>query len=330
MSEDVALDHPVNTLVSYYYFEKRDLAGLAALGLRLIGDSGAFSADSQGAPVDRDLFHDWARKWRGDLFWTAALDVIGDAEGTWQNWRSSPPDLRLVPTLHYGCDPREMDRYVSEGVDLLGLGGMVRYRSEPKRLLRWCLQVMRYARDTHPQVRFHGWGVTHPALLMNLPWWSVDSSGFASAYRYGRLQLWNPDTKSRQLVAMDGRQTAAVARLLKDHYGVDWRRIAESNRDTRRDLVRVSIRSMQLMEQYLQRRHRVTPPPSLTADGAGPLVHLSLGNPTTQAYHALQPDELGPKVHFVDAAEQHLRMAGPQIYTAALNQPNHFNALRER
>lgn len=288
---DVPLDLPVNALISFHYFGDVDVAQMQSWGLRMIGDCGAYSADSQGAPIDRDAFFEWGRRWRRNLLWVASLDVIGDPKASWANWRAAPADLRLVPTVHYGSEPSLIDRYVEAGADLIGLGGMVPFKSEPKRLLRWCLSVMRYARDNHPHVRFHGWGVTHPQLVMNLPWWSVDSSGFSSAYRYGRLSLFNPDTKKSVTVAMDGRSVANTATLLREHYGLeDWRRIAESTAATRRDLVRVSMRSMQLTERYLQHRHRVTPPPSLA--GVTP----------------------GPQVHFVDATRKHLGMVGPNIH----------------
>lgn len=309
---DVVLDRPINTLVSYFYFADHDLADLSSVGLRMIGDSGAFSADSQGTPVDRDQFFHWAQRWADHLYWVASLDVIGDAAATLANWRAAPDGLRLVPTLHYGCDPSQMDVYVDGGADLIGLGGMVRYKAEPKRLLRWCLSVMRYARDVHPQVRFHGWGVTHPTLLMNLPWWSVDSSGFSSAYRYGRLKLWNPDTKTTQVAAMNGRETAGIARLLRAHYGIGWDRIAVSNTHTRRDLTRVAVRAMQLMEAFLRSRHRVTPPPSL-------------------ADQSVTGTSLFTADFSMSGGDTEIRkQLGPQVFTAALQRPGHFRAVGER
>ena len=295
---DVYLDYPVNTLVSYHYFAKTDINDLAQGGLRLIADSGAYSAATQGTHIDTDAFYDWCSRWRDDFLWMAALDVIGDQDATYRNWVKSPPKLRLMPTVHFGAPPNAIDRYVEAGVDLIGLGGMVPHKSEPMKLLRWAAQTMKYARDHHPQVRFHGWGVTHPDLTYNLPWWSVDSSGFGSAYRYGRMVLVNPINGKKTTVPMDGRSAAKHAAMIRTHYRVDWRRIAESSSSSRRDLVRASTRSMQHLEAFLQKRWKVEPPQSLANA-------MSTG---------------GPLLHFVDAAIPHLRhLHGPQLHVVTAN-----------
>lgn len=274
--EDVHLDYPVNALTSYHYFAKANMAELSQGGLRLIGDSGAYSAATQGVSIDPEAYYDWCRKWRTDLLWCAGLDVIGDADATYRNWITAPSDLRLVPTVHFGAAPQTIDRYAEAGADLIGLGGMVPHKSEPIKLLRWTAQVMRHARDKHPQVRFHGWGVTHPDLTYNLPWWSMDSSGFASAYRYGRMFLVDPSNGRKIAVPMDGRSAAKHATTIRTHYDVEWQRIAESRSNNRRDLVRVSTRSMQHLQAFLQKRWNVQPPKSLMVATSthGPLLHF--------------------------------------------------------
>lgn len=326
MSEraEVPLPLPVNTLISFHYFDRTDVAKMVGWGLRVIGDSGAYSADSKGAMIDREAFWSWAERWADVLFWTASLDVIGNAEATWRNWIEAPETLKLVPTIHYGTPPETLDRYVERGADLIGLGGMVPFKSEPMRLLRWCASVIRYARDTHPHVRFHGWGITHPDLMMNLPWWSVDSSGFSAAYRYGRMMLFDPDTKRRIVVSMDGRSLAAHQRLLAKHYGVtDWKRVLKSYGGNRRDVVRISMRSMQFLETYLQARHGVTPPPSL------------IGAP-----RAWNDREQGPQVHFATTCVpcmhdvEPLALAttdvGPRVTAALGNSMADYGCIRPR
>lgn len=263
--DDIPLDVPVDVLTSYHYFKDVDIAAMRDWGLRIIGDSGAFSAMTSGNPIDREQFHQWATRWRDALLWTAALDVIGDPEATRANWHAAQVDgLNLVPTLHYLATTKDLDYYAEQGVDLIGLGGMVPYGSEPERLMRWCLMMHRHARDHHPHVRFHGWGISTPLLMDNLPWWSADSSGFAAAFRFARLRLFDPD-KGRHLgVDLNGRDIAKHHRLLAKHYGItDWHSIAVSTPVTRRALGRVAIRAVQVYARWLQARQRVTPPASL-------------------------------------------------------------------
>lgn len=273
-TDHTQLDIPTDILCSYFYFKNVDIAEIHSWGTRIIGDSGAFSAMTTGRPVDRESFHEWVYRWKDSLFWAASLDVIGDSEGTHSNWLAARRDgLELVPTLHYGADPREMDRYVSEGASLIGLGGMVPYTSEKDRLMRWCLSMHRYARDTHPGVRFHGWGITHPYLLDNLPWWSTDSSGYASCFIFGTLRLWIPERAKFQSIDLNGRDIAKYHRVLRKHYNVDWKLISESLPTNRRELGRVAIRSLQIYAKWLQSRQKVSAPELLSEKGLGPLHH---------------------------------------------------------
>lgn len=297
---DVYLEPPVNVLASFHFYSKVDMAEMASWGLRIIADSGAFSAASAGVYIDLEAYVEWVQKWGLHLHWIASLDVIGDASKSWANWRSlKTAGVESVPTIHYPADPTELDRYVEAGADFIGLGGMVPFRSEPDRLLRWAAQVMRHAAHAHPHVRFHGWGITHPGLLLNLPWWSVDSSGYASAYRYGRLRLFDPD--QGRMVSVDvraagGREIALHRRLLIEHYGLaDWRRIASSTVETRRDLTRISLRALQLAEAFMTRRWHVEPPASLQDAPMGPSVHAALGAPSMQPSRSLSPHDKPPK-----------------------------------
>lgn len=305
MPQDIPLNYPINSLVSFHYFKDINIAEMHGWGLRIIGDSGAFSALTTGAPVDIREFAAWGRRWRESLFWVASLDVIGDAAATRKNYEFLRSEgLDVVPTIHYGADPSLMDQYAAEGVDFMGLGGMVGRKSEPDRLLRWALKVFRYARDKHPEMRFHGWGITHPQLIMNLPWFSVDSSGFSAAYRYGRLSLFDPRSAKRVGVEMNGRDIYKHKDLLSGVYGVqDLSRVSKSTSDTRRDLVRLSVAAVQLQETFLRRRFGVTPPT-----------------------YAVSQASKGINMHFVDAAKQHLAMlqddvtggghTGPMLHAA--------------
>lgn len=296
---DVTLRYPINALVSFHYYSRKDIAEMRDWGLRLIGDSGAFSAANLGAPINIDEFLRWGLKWRDALAWIASLDVIGDAEATWKNYRHlRDRGLDAVPTIHYGCNPAELDRYAADGVDFIGLGGMVGRKSELSRLLRWCLSVFRYARDHHPHMRFHGWGVTHRELIFNLPWYSVDSSGFGSSYRFGRMALFNPRTGRDVNVQLNGRDIFKHADLLRTVYNVNPTDIAVSTPATRRMVQRVSVKAVQLEEDFIRRRHGI-----VTAPGYGLHKHLGFD---------------GPHIHVADsnAGTFQSLTSGPHIHIA--------------
>lgn len=263
--DEVRLEVPTDILCSYFYFSGVDMGAVRSWGTRIIGDSGAFSAFTSGDPVDREDFHAWADRWRDDLFWVASLDVIGDPEGTRANWQAAQRDgLNLVPTVHYGASPDDLAWYVEQGVDFLGLGGMVPYSGEPDRLMRWLIPMFKWARDHAPHVRFHGWGISHPRLVDRLPWWSTDSSGFSSVFRFGTLRLWLPHRSRFVSVEMNGHDARRHAKVLREVYGVsDWRTVSVSTPRNRREVGRVAYRSVQLYAAWLQSRQRVTPPASL-------------------------------------------------------------------
>lgn len=321
---EVELRLPVNALASFHYFKNNDIAEMQSWGLRLIGDSGAFSSMSQGAEIDMGEFADWGLRWKDNLAWLASLDVIGDQPATYQNYKKlRARGLEVIPTIHYGCDPKELDKYAAEGVDFVGLGGMVGRKSEAQRLLRWTLSVFRYARDKHPQMRFHGWGVTHSQLVMNLPWYSVDSSGFSSSYRFARLSLFDKSNGKSVGIDLNGKDIYKHAALLRRDYNVEPAEVSVSNRDTRRQLTRLSIASVQAQEDFLRRRFKVTPPsyglnePYFEA----PSTHIASTAPLHLKEVAgieLSPTK-GPSIHAASSVDWPFKLAtqpAPNIHAA--------------
>lgn len=280
--------YPLDALVSFHYYrDDKTMARLVATRrLRMIGDSGAFSAFTQGTPIRVGEYVTWCHKWSPHLCWTAALDVIGNPQATLTNWRlmRDRHNLATVPTLHVGADPRWMDPYASEGCDFIALGGMV---GRALQSLPWVARVFRYARDHHPHMRFHVWGVTHRRFLDNLPVYSADSSGFGMGYRFGRLGLFDPH--SGHLRNMDlrpagirtGKPVYQYGGLLRDVYGVDPRLVERCTVANRWLVIQLQARSGQLYATWLQKRHQVSPPrwglrtPTQLEDmpATGPRVH---------------------------------------------------------
>lgn len=324
---------PRNILVSYHYFKGYDLNRFA--GLRVIGDSGAFSAKHQGAEITTADLAGWAKRWSHRLCWVAALDVIGDPEATRRNWHEMTDVFGVpgVPTVHFGGDPALLDYYGQRGVDFVGLGGLVG-KPVPAQM-RWLVSVFRYAQQKWPDMRFHGWGVTH-ADALKLPFFSVDSSGWGGGYRYGRLTLRDPDSSRDFSLDLNGRETYTpeVARMLRDQYGVNPSEVATSGPHNRLLMVRLSALSASVQEQRFRRLHRrsripvptwgqldspepVQPGPNLhlagtgqcrdlTTDEGGPHLHLA---DTSQPKKGLEVVAgMGPHLHLAEGSSEHLQL----------------------
>lgn len=313
----VVFSYPVDALVSYHYYaDDKNMARLVDTGrLRLIGDSGAFSAATQGARIDLAAYAGWVTRWRPHLFWAASLDVIGDPVTSYRNWRTLRDQygLETVPTLHAGALPTWLDTYAGEGVDFVGLGGMAR-SGQAGRAFRWTVHMFRYARQRWPHMRFHLWGVTNTRFLDSLPAYSADSSGAAlgQLYRYGRMRLFDPDTGRHQNIEIrGGPQVFALGPLLRRVYGVDPAEIQRSHAGNRATLIRLAAACTQQYAAWLQRRHNVAPPRwGITAAApAGPRVHLvSAGGGGSGAkedlFVAVSQPPTGTRVHVVAGANQ--------------------------
>lgn len=277
------MQHPVDALLSYHYFRRdTELHQITNPGtVRLIADSGAFSAHNQGAPVDNSDYLEWLHRWGDAFYWVAALDVFGDPHQTMRNFRELlDAGIRSVPTIHVGTDPKWLDTYAEVGVDFVGLGGIV---GLGKRVMRWLVAVFRYARDHHPTMRFHIWGGTTQDILTNLPLWSADSTGVVvSAVRYAEAPLFNPDTNRVDRIKFDNRTPYLHRGLLTRHYGINPGDITRSHAGNRTLIVDMLTRSVQLYAAHLQRRHHVTPPtwginPCWHVE-PGPRIHIALAN----------------------------------------------------
>lgn len=313
MTSRVAISYPVDALVSYHYY--KDDAAMQPLAasrrLRLIGDSGAFSALTQGAPIRLADYAAWVRTWQPHLYWAASLDVIGDPRGTFRNWVTLRDryGVETVPTIHLGTNPAVIDQYAAEGVDFMGLGGQVG-KPMPAQM-RFSLAVLRYARLNHPQMRFHAWGVAGRRYLDALPVYSADSSGIVGqAFRYGLLRIFDPVTGRDYKIPLQG--GTAILRhgaLLRRVYGVDPNDIRTSHAGNRYILIRLLAASVQQYAGWLQRRHCVTAPKygiNQELHVGGPRVHMVGGGPSagsnqnlTNLWAGPTLVPVGPRVHGV-------------------------------
>jgi hypothetical protein len=309
---------PRNILLSYYYYKRVDIDKLSYC--RIIADSGAFSARTLGKTISINQLAMWTRRWEHRLSWVANLDTPNIPE-TRRNFIRIRDEhgIDSVSTMHAGDPFEEMDWYANQGVDFLGLGGVAGLQMSPAAVFRWIVGVFKYARENHPEMRFHGWGMTREEYL-RLPFYSVDSSGWGSAYRYGRMMLRNPVTHKNIGVELDGKGVfkPEVARLLIDHYGIRPSDIAKAGPSNRVMLVKLCALVASVQEQEWRRtfrNHPVTPPKYGRLKGFnmldGPNQHLALSGCGAGIRERAVFDEMhlnGPHMHLVDGYRPHMEI----------------------
>ncbi len=175
-------------------------------------DSGAFSAMSMGTPIS---LKDYARfikdhGWR--FAWVASLDVIGDPKRTRANWLAlrELSKTPVVPCIHTGTDPSEVEWYASRGATRVALGGLVphmaklsvvvRNKKENHPVVQWLDQA--HAVVAQCGVQVHGFGVGSIALVERWPWTTTDSTA---------ALMWVLQRNVR--VEVDGQRVPALGHL---------------------------------------------------------------------------------------------------------------------
>ena len=184
----------MNFLISYHYASKEDLTDLREVmgpEALLFLDSGAFSAASQGVPIDLSKYIEFCKETSGIYSICANLDVIGDAHATLVNQicmeRSG---LNPMPVFHIG-EPWEYLQHYVDTYSYVGLGGLVgRHNNARIPFLDRCFKM---AAEGHKKPGFHGFGCTSWELICRYPWKSVDSSSWTSGVRFNRFSLFRPE-----------------------------------------------------------------------------------------------------------------------------------------
>lgn len=175
-SKDVLkLDDDFGVLTSYVEVKNK---GVDIINKPLILDSGAFSIATGKSKHTLDDYIKFVYEHKDKCEWYANLDVIGDADGTWANQKEMEKQgLKPIPSFHFGSDYKILNKY-KEQYDFLGLGGLVPYAKQKKKLylhLDKCFSIIK------DEVKTHGWGMTGAETLRRYPFYSVDST----AWLYG-------------------------------------------------------------------------------------------------------------------------------------------------
>jgi hypothetical protein len=278
---------PFKALISYHYFKGVDVAKLVRdfnQPSLVFGDSGAFSAHTQGKPIRLEDYAAWCHKWKDHLTVYSNLDVIGDPAASHANLRRLEDefDLSPIPVFHTGSPFRYLEDYC-ERYPYVALGGMVGKAN----LGSWLVKCFKIARRHNTQ--FHGFGQTRHEFLMAFPFYSVDSSSWGKGHRFGQITVWD-DRNAKFLNARvgDHKSVFAISELIRDH-GADPAQLADRAKYDRARVIAVSATAWARYERFLRRRHGE--------------IHLRDGS-----------GKDGLNLYLADAAEDNLRLAAAGLH----------------
>lgn len=153
-------------------------------------DSGAFSADSQKAPINVWDYMAYINENFEYISTYVVLDVIGNAEETWKNQALMESEgLNPLPVYHVE-DPIEC-LYKCLEYDYFALGGMAGGIGHAARIafLDKCFEIICDSKGNLPRSRIHGFGIMSPDLIVRYPFFSVDSSSWVAYTQYGMILI---------------------------------------------------------------------------------------------------------------------------------------------
>jgi hypothetical protein len=244
-------------LLSYHYYRDTDLFELfgkyfAQPWPDVFLDSGAYSAESQGAVIDIGAYAEWVNHHIGLASAYANLDVIGDANGTERNQRElERRGLSPLPVFHTGEPWSVLERLCDE-YPYVALGGMVGKAKQRDRLRAWIAKAFSVAGD---RTVFHGFGLTVWDLMRDFSWYSVDSSSWGSGFRFGTVSLFDCNAGKFVKVDLRDKQGAWQHRKLIEGYGFSPTDLAIEGCYDRAAICAMSAMAYMRAEAYLRQVH---------------------------------------------------------------------------
>lgn len=161
---------------------------------RIFVDSGAYSAHTMGVDINIDDYIKYLNTIIDDIELCAALDVIGDAEKSWENYlymreRVSQPN-KVLYTFHFEEDFKYLERAVEYFIDnnilYMAIGGVALIKNPAQRV--WFLdEVQNRLKGTN--IKIHLFGVTDYKVVSQIKCESVDSTQHIMAGAFGKIIL---------------------------------------------------------------------------------------------------------------------------------------------
>lgn len=266
-----------NTLLSFAIYAKDDIREvISELGddANVMADSGAYTARTQGVIIDPHDYAKWLHKW-ADIFQVYPnLDVLHDVPTSIRNQKAiESHDLWPCPVFHTGEPFRVLEKYCERHTYVM-LGGMV---GQAGAVMKWIEQCFRIA-DRYG-TRFHGFGQTKWEALRAFPFFSCDSTSWASGHWYGQVQAWDArNARLTRCAVGDWPSVRKVATQLK-RYGVEPEWIANRSMYDSTHAIRTAACAWYDAETFLRRMHGPISPPEGYDLDPGLHLHLVSGQP---------------------------------------------------
>lgn len=186
-----------NILIAYPYWKDEIAQTLAAnpSKVRLVVDSGAFTAWKAKKPIKLDDYCRFIEGLRFTPWRYFTLDVIGDAHGTLKNYETMlSRGFKPVPIFTRGEDPSILDHYYQTS-DLVGVGGLVGTQGNSG----FVNGIMKRVAGR----KVHWLGFTNLEFIKQYRPYMCDSSTWESGGRYGQIKLYMGNGRSMQVRKAD-------------------------------------------------------------------------------------------------------------------------------
>jgi len=199
------------------FYEKshsKELLEMKKKGLWVMLDSGAFTWWNKNVGTNREVknvigtdwsrsvvfeqykreYIDWLKKFASDIDVYVTLDVIFNPDRSWEIWKEMKDEgLNPMPVVHYGADYRYIEKYLEEGAEYLGIGGLACRRSDRSQWIDGIFKnFVRVDREDELYPKVHFFAATAPEIFRRYPLYSADSTAWKKIAAYGCIPvpLW--------------------------------------------------------------------------------------------------------------------------------------------
>jgi hypothetical protein len=171
-------------LVSYAFLRKQKKLQdkLKRNDVRLLVDSGAFTAFQKGMIIDIDEYCDFIKAFSCERYFM--LDVIGDSKKTMDNLRYMyKKGLKPIPIFTRGADIKDVEE-MYELSDLVAMGGIAIRGGNGPGYVKWCMENVIKGRKVH----WLGWGDRDFLIQYKPRSYDIASVFFGS--RFGSISVY--------------------------------------------------------------------------------------------------------------------------------------------